>query len=199
MSLTPKQTRLIELALAITQHDAVRLRELRLSAPPGEPDREWREALLQTHLFAGFPSVVEALRILQQVGGLGPPTADEAVLEPDDFGRGQKLFDAIYGTNAGAVQKGIAAGHPLFERWILGHAYGRVLARGGMAPSLRELLAVACLSAQGLERQLASHVRGALDLGASTDEVRATLACLAGRIEPDRLARARAVVERFGR
>jgi 4-carboxymuconolactone decarboxylase len=197
--LSTKETRLIDLALAVTLRDATHLRALRLSAPEGEPDREWREALLQLHLFAGFPSVVEALRVLQQAGGLGQPGAAEAKWESDDFERGGELFAAIYGDNEAAVREQIAAGHPLFERWVLGHAYGRVLARDGLTPRMRELLAVACLSAQGLERQLASHVRGALALGASPEDVRETLACLAGRIDADRLARAHSVAERFVR
>jgi len=197
--LSTKEERLLELAFAVTTRDGDALRALRAGAPEGEPDREWRETLLQTHLFAGFPSVVESLRILTQAGGLGQPSAEEVVLEPDDPERGLSLFDAIYGPNRSAVLETIARGHPLLERWVLGHAYGRVLTRAGLAPRMRELLAVTCLSAQGLERQLASHVRGAITLGATQEELTATVERLDGRIAPGRLEQARAVVDRFAR
>ena len=197
--LSVKEERLLELAFTVTTRDGDALRALRVAAPEGEPDREWRETLLQTHLFAGFPRVVAALRILTQAGGLGTPTAEELVLEPDDLERGLSLFGAIYGAKRSAVLETIARGHPLLERWVLGHAYGRVLTREGLAPRMRELLAVTCLSAQGLDRQLASHARGAITLGATPDEVAATVERLAGRIPSEMLERARSVVRRFAR
>ena len=194
-----KEARLLELAFAITVRDSDALRTLRQEAPDGEPDREWRETVLQTHLFPGFPSVVEALRVLGKAGGLGTPAEDEVVLESDDFERGATLFGAIYGANQDAVLATIAEGHPLFERWVLGHAYGRVLTRDGLTPRMRELLAVTCLAAQGLDRQLASHVRGAVALGATPDEVGAAIERFAGRLSPTLLERARSVVQRFGK
>ena len=36
------------------------VRALRASAGDREPDRRWREAVLQVHVFAGFPRLVEA-------------------------------------------------------------------------------------------------------------------------------------------
>jgi len=199
MSLTPQEERLIRLAVAVAQRDTELLRELRRAAPKGEPDRAWRETLLQTHLFAGFPSVVEALRVLDQAGGIGTPTDEEARLGADDLEAGEEFFGKIYGENAAAVRTRIASTHPLFERWVIGHAYGRVLTREGLSPRLRELLAVACLAAQGLERQLASHVRGALAVGAKTDDVDATLEVIADRLTPRERERAQEVVARFSR
>ena len=45
-------------AICLGQFDVVRT--LRREAPAGEPDRAWREAVLQTHLFSGFPRLVQA-------------------------------------------------------------------------------------------------------------------------------------------
>jgi len=196
--LTQKERRLLLLALHVVRRDAEGLRALRDAAPEGEPDREWRETLLQTHLFAGFPSVVEALRILGQGGGLGEPTAREIAPEADDVERGGGLFSAIYGDNATAVRGRIAAGHPLFERWVLGYAYGRVLTREGLAPRMRELQAVVCLAASGLERQLASHVRGALAVGATRLDLDQALELAAPWIGADAHGRATRVLARYG-
>ena len=171
--------------------------ELRAIRATGEPDRAWREAVLQAHLFCGFPRVVEAFGVLQAVGGLGTPAPDEVLAEPDRPERGAELFDAIYAERADDVRAMLASGHPDFAAWIAGHAYGRVLTRPGLDARVRELLSVACLTALGQERQLASHVRGALRVGASRAEVFDVLAAVAELVRPERLADARRVAERF--
>ena len=108
---------------------------------------------------------------------------------------------------AAAARHGLASGqpapamlarhHPDFARWILEHAYGRVLARPGLSADRRELLAVAALAALGQDRQLASHARGAVRCGASVAEVLAALECLRGLVPDERRLAARRVVERF--
>ena len=54
--------------------------------------------------------------------------------------------------------------------------YGKVLGREGLDLRDRELCIVALLAVQGAPRQLFSHIRGALNAGASSPEVEATLA-----------------------
>jgi alkylhydroperoxidase/carboxymuconolactone decarboxylase family protein YurZ len=170
---------------------------LRRQAQAGEPDRAWREALLQAHVFAGFPRVVEAYGVLARCGGLGTPAPEELLGEPDRPERGRALFDAIYREQADAIRADLAAGHPDFAAFVEGHAYGRILARPGLAPAQRELLAVAALAALGQERQLASHARGARRCGASSADVHAALEAVADLIAPERLETARRVLARF--
>jgi len=198
VSLSASEKRLVRLSAAIALGAWDELRRLRREAPAGEPDRRWREVLLQSHLFAGFPRAVEAASVLAAVGGLGTP-------EPDELGRaadpaaGRALFDAIYAENAPTVRAALDEAHPELARWIAEHAYGRVLARPGLAADRRELAAVAALAAQGQDRQLASHARGAVRLGATPDEVQETVAALADLLGPALLERARAVVAHFAR
>ena len=189
--------RLARLSVAVVMGRWDELRALRGSAPPGEPDRAWREALLQAHLFAGFPRVVEALRILEDAGGLGTLEPGEALHEPDHFARGRVLFERIYAEHAAPVRERLEGFHPVFARWIEGHAYGRVLSRPGLAPARRELLAVASLAALDQDRQLASHARGALLLGASHPALLACLDAVADLIDDQALRRAKRVLERF--
>ena len=171
------------------------VRAARAEADPA-PDRAWREAVLQTHLFAGFPRLVEAYGVLGEVGGLGDPDPDETPGEPDRPERGRELFDRIYGGVADAVRGTLQNAHGDFARWIEGHAYGRVLTRPGLDPDRREELAVACLAALGQDRQLMSHARGALRLGSSPERLRAALDAIEDFVDPDALARARRIVER---
>jgi alkylhydroperoxidase/carboxymuconolactone decarboxylase family protein YurZ len=198
-TLSDKDVRLVRLFAAIVLGRWDDVRALRLAAPPGEPDREWREAVLQVHLFAGVPRQVEAYEVLDAAGGLGPLDPGESLSAPAWVPRGEPLFRAIYGPNAPAVHTRLAHFHPDFADWVLGHAYGRVLARPGLTPARRELLAVSALAATGQDRQLASHARGAVACGATPDEARATVECIADWIRAEGLERARAVLARFAR
>lgn len=159
--------------------------------------REGREALLQVHLFAGFPRVVEAFQVLAEVGGMGQPEPDEIRAEPPMHERGRGLFARIYGAGAPQVEGILHDAHPDLADWVLGHAYGRVLTRPGLEPKERELLAVAALAASHQDRQLASHVRGAMACGATPGELNAVLELLIPHLSEDDHRRAAAVVARF--
>ncbi len=199
MSLTPTDRRLVRLSALIALGRWDELGALRRAAPAGEPDRRWREVVLQAHLFAGFPRVVEAASVLAAAGGLGTLEADELASVPPDPAAGFALFDAIYGARAEAVRAELAGFHPALARWIAEHAYACVLSRPGLAADRRELCAVAALAAQGQDRQLAAHARGAVRLGASPAEVQETLEEIAPLLEPTALARAREVIAHFTR
>lgn len=192
--LAPRLARLFT-AVVLGRWDEVE--RLRRAAPPGEPDRAWREAVLQAHVFAGFPRVVEAYGVLARCGGLGTPLPEEVLAEPDRPERGRALFERIYGERSDAIRSDLAAGHPDFAAFVESHAYGRILSRPGLEPAQRELLAVAALAALGQDRQLASHARGARRCGASSAEVHAALEAVGDLIEPGRLEAARRVLERF--
>ncbi len=197
MVLTPRERRLARLFTVVVLGDWERVRFERLAAPAGEPDRGWRECVLQAHVFAGFPRVVEAYGVLSACGGLGELEADEFLAEMDQPARGRQLFERIYEKDAPRVREMLRAGHPDFERWIEGHAYGRILSRPGLDPRMRELLAVAGLAALGQDRQMASHARGALRCAATSSEVSAVLETVADLIDPERLERARQVIAHF--
>jgi 4-carboxymuconolactone decarboxylase len=197
MSLSPLERRLARLFTAVVQGDWESLRTERQAAPAGEPDRGWRECVLQAHVFAGFPRVVEAYGVLSSCGGLGEIEPDEVLGESDQPERGRALFQRIYEKDAPRVREMLRAGHPDFERWIEGHAYGRILSRPGLDPRTRELLAVAGLAALGQDRQMASHARGALRCGALASDVGAVIECVADLISSERLERARTVTAHF--
>jgi alkylhydroperoxidase/carboxymuconolactone decarboxylase family protein YurZ len=196
VALDAHDRRLLLLSTAIVVGDWEALAALRRSAPSGEPDRAWREALLQAHLFAGFPRVVEALAVLGAEGGLGTPEHDEGRLEPDQFERGAALFERVYAAHAPRVRAFLRAGHPAFAAWVEGHAYGRVLTRPGLRPDRRELLAVAALAATDQDRQLASHARGSLRCGATADELAGALEVVRPLIGDARCDRALRIVAR---
>lgn len=173
-ALPPRTLRLVRLTLAICRAEFDELKSLRQSAPEGEPDRTWREAWLQAHLFAGIPRTVEAGMVLAEAGGLGQLSAEERGPERS-LERGRTLFGVLYGERAQKVEAALDGLHPALHGAILGHAYGDVLTREGLDTATRELLAVAALADAGLPRQLASHARGAMHAGARAPHVLAAV------------------------
>ena len=205
MSLSSRDEALVHLTVAIVLGDWEQLARLRRETPPAEVDRGWREAVLQTHLFAGFPRMVAALEVLEQAGGLGSLEADElesapeAPAEAQRAQRGAQLFERIYGPAADTVRDRLEVLHADFARWIAEHAYARVLSRPGLAADRRELLAVAALIVTQQDRQLASHARGAVRCGATPEELLALLALIGAPLDADWRERAREILSRFGR
>lgn len=166
---------LVALALAVLANDHDRLAAAVAGA---RPDRRWRETMLMTALFAGVPRVVAAwgrLARLLPADALGPLEADELQEQSNLDAAGATCFGHVYGDAADDVHATLHGYHPLLARWIREFAYGRVLAREGLSLGERELVAVACLAALALPRQLASHVRGAKRAGVPDRHVRRAL------------------------
>ena len=199
MSFDGRDRRLVRLFTACVLGRWSDVRAERASAASGEPDRRWREAVLQVHVFAGFPRLVEAYEVLAEAGGLGAADADEFHDSGEAGARGRVLFERIYADKADAVRRRLEHHNTDYARWILEHAYGRVLARPGLTADRRELLAVAALAALGQDRQLASHARGAVRCGATAEDVHATLDAIADFVDVERFERARTVVQTFAR
>ena len=191
-----KLLRLARLGTAIVLGEWEVVREVRASAPAGEPDREWREAVLQTHLFGGFPRLVEAYGHLADAGGLGQAAADEHEAS-GSVERGAQLFDRIYGEGADPVRAMLTEHSPDYAAMIAEHAYGRVLSRPGLDAASRELIASCALAALGQDRQLASHARGALRCGARFDALVDCLDVVRDLMTDERHERALRIAERF--
>lgn len=191
-----KLLRLARLGTAIVLGEWDVVRDVRASAPTGEPDREWREAVLQTHLFGGFPRLVEAYGHLADCGGLGAAAADEHE-SSGSAERGTQLFDRIYGEGADPVRAMLTEHSADYAAMIAEHAYGRVLSRPGLDAASREMIASCALAALGQERQLASHARGALRCGARFDALLDCLDAVRDLMTKERHERALRIAERF--
>jgi 4-carboxymuconolactone decarboxylase len=109
--------------------------------------------------------------------------------------RGAALLKRVYGAAYGRLVPAVRALHPDLAVWMEEHGYGRVLGRGGLGLLERELITVAALAALGWERQLVSHVLGALRVGATEAATREAVAVGAAGAD----ARARAIAGRTWR
>jgi AhpD family alkylhydroperoxidase len=86
--------------------------------------------------------------------------------------RGERLCRQVYGAVYPRLIARVHALHPDLAVMMVEQGYGRVLSRSGLDQKTRELVAVTVLAAGGWERQLVSHVMGALRLGAEPGDVR---------------------------
>jgi 4-carboxymuconolactone decarboxylase len=137
--------------------------------------REVEEALLQSYLFLGFPAAIEGLRRWRRIG-VEPP----AITEEDPgvwLERGERTCAVVYGDHYERLRENIAQLHPDLDRWMVVEGYGKVLGRPVLDLTSRELLIVAMLVVQGESgrRQLRSHLKGALNSGASPGDVVRTI------------------------
>lgn len=138
------------------------------------------ELMLMAVLFVGFPRalvVAKALRVILPEPGDSGDSADYARWA-EWKKRGEATCRSIYGASYDALRRNVTALHPALDAWIEIDGYGRTLSRPGLDLRRRELCVVAMLVPQDVPRQLHSHLRGALNAGASPQEVDETLTIL---------------------
>ncbi|MBK9246910.1 MAG: carboxymuconolactone decarboxylase family protein [Ignavibacteria bacterium] len=137
---------------------------------------ELYESLLQTYLFAGFPAAIEGLSVLYNY--LQSKSNYSITLEYDlhEFlRRGELLCQSVYTTVYDQMRTNMRKISPDLDQWMIIEGYGKTLSRPGLKAKTRELISVSSLAALGWEKQLYSHIRGALNLGATVNECRSLL------------------------
>ena len=152
------------------------------------------EIILQSYLFAGFPRALNAMRAWRAVSGSAAAVDDDEA-SVDDLGdwreRGEETCAIVYGDHYEGLRKNIRLLHPALDEWMIVDGYGKVLSRPGVDLRTRELCVVAACAVSGQQRQLHSHLHGALNAGASAATVGAVLDSLNDLISRDDLSRYR--------
>lgn len=138
--------------------------------------REFYEMVLQSYLFLGFPRMlIAAEHLADQFEGISLPPLT-APITPDEsqawFEDGVALCGRVYGASFDPLRTHVEAVAPDVFRWMIIEGYGKVLSRPGVSSIDRELAIVACLVIENRPKQLHSHMRGALNVGADPALVR---------------------------
>ena len=157
------------------------------------------EIILQSYLFAGFPRALNAARAWRAVSGEAAPTEDEEASVNDLAtwrDRGEETCAIVYGDHYERLRQNIRDLHPALDEWMIVDGYGKVLSRPGVDLRTRELCVVAACAVSGQQRQLHSHLHGALNVGASVGEVAAVLDALSDLISRDDLSRYRQLLQK---
>ncbi len=134
------------------------------------------EALLQTYLFAGFPVALEALAVADEecrmiLGDLQRASAEKYDVEMYRA-RGEELCSRVYGSVYDRMMTRLESITPELRSWMIIEGYGKTLSRPQLDIVTRELCIVGVLAALEHHNQLRSHVRGALLVGATSDQLR---------------------------
>ena len=186
---------LLRVALAIFDTPEAQLGEWMAEARRAATPALWvEELLLSSVLYVGFPRALVAVGVFRR---LEPQPA--AGSEPADYerwrewrARGEATCRVVYGKHYDQLRHNVRALHPALEEWMIVDGYGKTLSRPGLDLMRRELCSVGMLVAQRAPRQLLSHLRGALNAGATPaqlDEVLEIAEQMA--VAPDVLAVAR--------
>jgi len=132
------------------------------------------ETILQSYLFLGFPRMIEAALVFNEVFGNDERTKAKikkySAKESERwFNKGRGLCQIVYGRNYHLLEKRFREISPEIFRWMVIEGYGKVLSRPGMTQIERELAEVAALTVDKRERQLLSHIVGSLNVGVDID------------------------------
>lgn len=181
-SLDPPTRALVALAAAIaTGQDALVAERVRRAMAADVPPVWVDELLLQSVLMTGWPRALNAAAVWRRESGRAAPATDGSLLEgPADWRpRGEATCATVYGPNYSRLRENVRILHPALDAWMVTDGYGRILSRPGLDLARRELCVIAQTAVQGADRQLHSHLRGALHAGASAALVEDTLAVVA--------------------
>ena len=191
---------LVQLSAAIAAGDEATVRTWFLEAARDAPPLHVEELVLQSYLFCGFPRALNAAREWRRVSGRPAPASDEA----DDVTRGEEWRErgeltcaAVYDGMYEKLRLNVRDLHPALDSWMVVDGYGKVLSRPGLDLSRRELCIVAACAAMGQDRQLHSHLRGALNVGVDPAVLGEVLDAIAGLVGPERTRSARLLLARI--
>lgn len=163
----------------------IHLQQASTSTPP-----VWiEELLLQTYLFAGFPRALNGMREWRRLNRTIAAPADDARAASVRVD-GESTCARVYGDMYDRLRVNIRALHPLLDEWMIVEGYGKVLSRPELDLPRRELCIIAACAAAGQDRQLHSHLHGALNTGVSAQTVSAALQSLHGVVANELLTRA---------
>lgn len=174
--MSDEQLRHISLSVvAAALNKSVKLRQcITNGLNSGVTDDDFYEAFLQIYLFAGFPAAIEALTALfeiQKSMGTNISARNIPIYDVREYTeRGETLCKQIYTSAYDKMRKKFAEITPDLGLWMIIEGYGKTISRDGLPIITRELLIVAILSALGWRNQLFSHLRGAINVGATAEE-----------------------------
>ena len=92
--------------------------------------------------------------------------------EESRYDRGLGSMRAIFGPEIDSALQGLAATSPDLARCLVEFPFGDIYPRPGLDVKTREMLTVAALTVLGYPQpELREHIRGALNVGCTRDEI----------------------------
>ena len=98
----------------------------------------------------------------------------------DIYQKGLAKHRQLFGQDPAARIENIEALHPDVAELLVESLYGAILTRPGLDPKIRQFCTIAALTATGKAPQLKAHVKAALRLGATQEEIMEVLIQMIG-------------------
>lgn len=178
--LDPGTLNLVRFAAAIGQGYELELRERATACRTAQVPVPWvEELLLQSLLMVGYPRTLLAFSIWRKASRVDAPDTDaesDYTSVEEWTRRGEETCATVYGSNYRKLRSNVRDLHPALDTWMITEGYGRTMSRPGLDLQRRELCIIAQTAVMETPRQLLSHLRGALNAGASFGQVEAVLA-----------------------
>jgi 4-carboxymuconolactone decarboxylase len=169
---------LLRVAATVAGSDEIEVRGALQRAAPSTPPQWIEELLLQTYLFAGFPRALNAMREWRRIAPEPAPDVGSGEAAADVRQLGEATCARVYGRMYERLRENIRALHPLLDEWMILEGYGKVLSRPQLDLPRRELCIVAACAATAQDRQLQSHLHGAVNVGVPSAVITAALVSL---------------------
>src|SRR3982751_6634473 len=188
--------RLVRTAAVIAAGDELAIRAALADASEAVRTEWVEELILQSYLFCGFPRSLNAMREWRRLTG----NAVAAEVDDGDTAewrrRGEETCQLVYGEMYERLRVNIRGLHPELDEWMIVEGYGKVLSRPGLDLGRRELCIVAACAASGQDRQLHSHLRGALNVGVPSSVIDDALQAIVDLIGDERARSVRLLLAR---
>jgi 4-carboxymuconolactone decarboxylase len=185
---------LVRVAATVAGGEEIDVRTELQRAAAGTPHQWIEELLLQTYLFAGFPRALNAMREWRRI--VKTPASAGAVAG-DLRQLGEATCAKVYGPMYDRLRENIRVLHPQLDDWMILEGYGKVLSRPQLDLARRELCIVAACAATAQDRQLQSHLHGALNVGVLPTTITSALVSLRDVIPAAFFSRALGLWERI--
>lgn len=136
----------------------------------GVTPEELREVMYLTAPFVGFPKMLNAVGVVNEVfkerGLTLPLRGQTTVTEETRHEVGKAIQDRLYPGGITSVMEGMPGdlGKDV-ERFLTDYFFGEIYSRGGLDLKTRELLGYCVLATLGAESQLQSHYHGNINVG----------------------------------
>jgi 4-carboxymuconolactone decarboxylase len=190
---------LVRLAAVIAGGDEAQVRDAFAGSLTLVPPQWIEELVIQSYLFSGFPRALNAAREWRRVAPTQAPLSDEGddVTHIDEWRqRGEETCAAVYGPMYEKLRVNVRQLHPALDAAMVIEGYGKILSRPALDLPRRELCIVAACAMTGQDRQLHSHLHGALNVGVAPPVLSGTIDALLPLIGEDRTRSVRLLLAR---
>lgn len=133
--------------------------------------RQFRESLFKSSSITGMPRSINALVSLSSV--TPADCREAAVLRSSTSSDGDALFSRLYGKVSARVYGQLQTAYPDLAQYAVRQVYGALLSFDEiLGPRETSLVVIAALVPLDVNPQLKGHLKGAINNGASVQEVR---------------------------